>query len=83
MRESEPHNIVPVHSDDAEMLDAINQAKKSINGFLQAFLDPKPNQKSFLLKVAFEDQESREHIWLADLDLVSIPPTGLSRMSRR
>ena len=71
------YEITRVRSDDQEMVDAINRAKQSIRGFFEAFFNPKPNQKSFLLKVAFEDGEQVEHIWLADLDLDSSPPTGM------
>jgi uncharacterized protein YegJ (DUF2314 family) len=69
--------IVAIGSEDAEMLSAINEARKSLRQFLEAFLAPKPNQRHFLLKVAFEEQDEREHIWLADLDLSSTPPTGV------
>ncbi len=70
-------NFGSVHSDDEEMLAAINTARGSLRQFLDAFFAPKENQRSFLLKVAFEKGEQREHIWLADLDLVSTPPTGV------
>ncbi len=70
-------NLTFVRSEDQEMLNAINQARQSIHGFLETFFNPKPNQKSFLLKIVFEDHERIEHIWLADLDLDSSPPTGL------
>jgi uncharacterized protein YegJ (DUF2314 family) len=72
-----PHEIVEVSSEDAEMLSAINEARKSLRQFLEAFFAPKPNQKHFLLKVCFEEQDESEHIWLADLDLSSTPPTGV------
>jgi uncharacterized protein YegJ (DUF2314 family) len=68
--------IVGIPADDEEMLEAIN-ARRSIKDFLGAFMSSKPNQKSFLLKVAFEDQVEVEHIWLADLELHSTPPTGV------
>jgi uncharacterized protein YegJ (DUF2314 family) len=71
------HQIVSVAGDDEEMLSAINGARKSVRQFLEAYFAPKPNQRSFLLKVAFEDQGETEHIWLADLDLHSSPPTGV------
>jgi uncharacterized protein YegJ (DUF2314 family) len=77
MKQSDRDNIISVDGEDAEMLAAISQAKESIESFLQAFFNPKPNQESFLLKVAFEHQTGREHIWLADLDLNSTPPTGV------
>ena len=69
MESDGPHEIVEVSSEDAEMLSAINEARKSLRQFLEAFFAPKPNQKHFLLKVCFEEQDESEHIWLADLDL--------------
>lgn len=60
-----------------EMLSAISKARQSVRQFLEAYFAPKTNQRSFLLKVSFEDQEQTEHIWLADLDLHSSPPTGV------
>jgi uncharacterized protein YegJ (DUF2314 family) len=72
-----PDKIVKVNSEVAEMLSAIDQARKSLRQFLEAFFAPKPNQKHFLVKVCFEEQDEREHIWLADLDLSSSPPTGV------
>jgi uncharacterized protein YegJ (DUF2314 family) len=59
------------------MLGAIGEARRTIDSFIQTFLNPKPNQKSFLLKVVFEHPKGNEHIWLADLDLASAPPTGV------
>jgi uncharacterized protein YegJ (DUF2314 family) len=59
------------------MLSAINSARHSLKQFLEAFFTAKGNQRSFLLKVAFEEQDDTEHIWLADLDLDSSPPTGV------
>jgi len=77
MENDGPDEVVGIRSDDAEMLSAINEARKSLRQFLEAFFAPKPNQKHFLLKVAFEEKDEREHIWLADLDLSSTPPTGV------
>jgi uncharacterized protein YegJ (DUF2314 family) len=69
--------IVSVCGGDEAMHEAINAARKSLEQFLKAFFAPKPNQRSFLLKVAFDEGEQREHIWLADLDFESSPPTGV------
>jgi uncharacterized protein YegJ (DUF2314 family) len=77
MENNGPDEIVSVDGEEAEMLSAINTARQSLRQFLDAFLVPKANQKHFLLKVAFEDQGETEHIWLADLDLMSSPPTGV------
>lgn len=71
------HRIVTVDGGDEEMLRAINAARQSLKQFLETFFAPKLNQRSFLLKVAFHDQDRTEHIWLADLDLMSTPPTGV------
>jgi uncharacterized protein YegJ (DUF2314 family) len=77
MRQDGADKIVPVPTGDPEMLHAIDQARRSVESFIQAFLNPKPNQKNFLLKVVFEYQDKNEHIWLADLDLTTSPPTGV------
>jgi uncharacterized protein YegJ (DUF2314 family) len=77
MESDTPDKIVSVPSDDERMLAAINEAHQSLKQFLEAFFAPKQNQESFLLNVAFEDHDQREHIWLADLDLMSTPPTGV------
>jgi uncharacterized protein YegJ (DUF2314 family) len=66
-----------VASDDAEMLAAINKARGSIKEFFDAFTHPKPEQSSFLLKVAFTEDELVEHIWLADLDFSAAQPKGV------
>jgi uncharacterized protein YegJ (DUF2314 family) len=77
MEDDGPDEIVAVGGGNEEMLSAINTARQSLRQFLDAFFAPKANQKSFLLKVAFDDQDKTEHIWLADLDLMSSPPTGV------
>ena len=68
---------VPVKSDDPEMIEAINTARASLGEFISAFLNPAPSQKSFLLKIEFDHEGQVEHIWMADLDLASSPPTGV------
>ena len=70
-------NLVAVNGGDDEMLEAINTARQSLKQFLDTFFAPKSNQRHFLLKVAFHDQDQIEHIWLADLDLMASPPTGV------
>ena len=77
MEADSPDEIVSVDGGDEEMLSAINEARQSVRQFLEAYFAPKPNQRSFLLKVSFEDQGQTEHIWLADLDFHSSPPTGV------
>jgi uncharacterized protein YegJ (DUF2314 family) len=77
MKNDGPDKIVTVDGGDEEMTSAINKARQSVKQFLEAFFAPKANQRSFLLKVGFDDQGGTEHIWLADLDLDSSPPTGV------
>jgi uncharacterized protein YegJ (DUF2314 family) len=68
--------IVSFKADDARMQFAIDQAKASLRTFFDAFVSPKDNQKSFLLKVYFEVEGEGEHIWLADIDASVMPLTG-------
>lgn len=77
MEDDGPDEIVAIDGGNEEMLSAINMARQSLRQFLDAFFAPKANQRSFLLKVAFDDHGQTEHIWLADLDLMSSPPTGV------
>lgn len=63
-------------SENELMEAAIVEAKSSIGIFFENFAEPKPGQKSFLLKVAVDAQDSIEHIWLADLDFASRPLSG-------
>jgi len=63
--------------EDKQMFAAIDAARKSLPKFFEAFASPMKNQKHFLLKAAFIDQDAIEHIWLSDLDLASTPPTGV------
>lgn len=52
---------------------AIDEARRTLRLFFDAFVAPKPNQQSFLLKVRFESQGMSEHIWVADVD-ASVSP---------
>ena len=65
-----------IRNDNAEIAQAILEAKQTIEQFLSAFRDPNPGQTGFHVKVRFEVEETVEHIWLADLDLDSKPPSG-------
>jgi len=66
----------PVDDSDPEMRAAIRAALDSIGDFFTALESPQPNQKSFLLKIRYVEGERTEHIWLADLDLSTMPGTG-------
>jgi uncharacterized protein YegJ (DUF2314 family) len=61
---------------DARMGFAIEDARRTLRTFFDAFVSPKPNQKSFLLKVLFENGQSREHIWVADINASVFPLEG-------
>ena len=67
---------IDVANEDAEMNAAIAEARATLNQFFDAFENPKPNQRHFLLKARFEDDAASEHIWLADLNLSVLPATG-------
>ena len=56
---------------------AIREAKASFEKFIEAFCHPTERQKSFLVKVVFDEGEQREHIWLADLDFQGEKPSGV------
>ena len=64
--------------DDAEMETAITNAKETFGQFLKAFFSPTEKQKSFLVKVAFIEEEQAEHIWIADLAFSRQTPRGVN-----
>ncbi len=66
----------PVDGGDPEMNAAIQAARDSLGIFFTALASPQPNQKSFLLKVRYVEGDRTEHIWLADLDLTTMPGKG-------
>ena len=72
-----PDPIVPVRADDQQMEAAIKQARSTLPHFFQAMANPKPNQKSFLVKVAFRRDKVEEHIWVADLSFAGKTPRGV------
>jgi len=58
------------------MRDAIQSARQTLRDFFDALANPMPNQESFLLKVLFESQGKKEHIWMADIDASVFPLEG-------
>jgi uncharacterized protein YegJ (DUF2314 family) len=68
-----PDRIIPFSDDDQRMQFAIDKARRTLGLFFDAFVAPKPNQQSFLLKVRFESQSMSEHLWVADID-ASVSP---------
>jgi len=71
---SEP--TVSFADQDQRMAFAIDEARRSLNVFFDAFCAPKETQSAFLLKVRFEAPVKVEHIWLADIDASVMPLQG-------
>jgi uncharacterized protein YegJ (DUF2314 family) len=69
--------IAPFSPDDAGMEAAIAEAKASIGKFIDAFCRPTARQRSFLVKVVFDEGDQREHIWVADLNFSGNKPSGV------
>ena len=68
-REGEP-DVINVDSEDAEMNDAIAQARQTTDTFLQILTDPKPNQTDFSVKRPYPTKTGgtrKEHIWISHL----------------
>ena len=66
-RDGQP-DMVRVKSDDAKMNAAVQQARDSLNVFLEVLKSPKGNQSSFAVKKKFQlAADAGEHIWLIDL----------------
>jgi uncharacterized protein YegJ (DUF2314 family) len=61
---------------DRRMNFAIEEGRRSLRSFFDAFVKPTPNQKAFLLKAEFTEGDTTEHIWLADIDASTMPMTG-------
>jgi len=68
--------LVSFGESDPKMRDAIEEAQRTLRSFFDAFASPKPNQKSFLLKVVFKSGEKSEHIWMADINASVFPLEG-------
>ena len=68
--------IYDFSASDERMRTAIEQARRTLRDFFEAFAEPKPNQESFLLKVLFESQGKNEHIWVADINASVFPLEG-------
>lgn len=60
--------IVQFDPENSRMRFAIDEARGTLRTFFDAYVNPKPNQTAFLLKVLFEVEGASEHIWLADID---------------
>lgn len=56
--------LVQISDDDLEMGGAIAEARRTVDRFIAALKNPRPNQKAFSVKVAVQDREETEHLWL-------------------
>jgi uncharacterized protein YegJ (DUF2314 family) len=78
-----PHEIIPVGETPMQMLEASNHARRTLGEFLAAFHDPKPGQEFFAINACFNDGRAVEHLWLAELDFETNPPTGVVAVEPR
>ncbi len=67
-RNNEP-TIYLVNDDDKEMNTAIEEARQNIGKFDIALKEKKNRFDNFCLKVCFETEEHKEHIWICDITI--------------
>ncbi|MGD1840465.1 MAG: YegJ family protein [Thermonemataceae bacterium] len=65
-RKDDPDVLFVPESDQA-MVQAIQQARETVNTFIEALLNPTPLQHSFSVKVMLQDEQGTEHIWLSEV----------------
>jgi uncharacterized protein YegJ (DUF2314 family) len=63
--------LVGFDPDDPKMAEAIGVAKETLGEFLDALSQPKIGQTGFLLKVVFDTDGQREHVWVAEVEVLS------------
>ncbi|MHC5114007.1 MAG: YegJ family protein [Planctomycetota bacterium] len=63
-RDGEPP-VFLVEEEDEAMTRAIDEARATIDRFIEALQAPSPTQNYFSVKAPFTDGEDREHIWLS------------------
>lgn len=66
----------PLSEDDDLMALAIQSARKTLRQFFQAYGTPRADQKSFMLKIRWEQQGEVEHLWMGGLDASGLPLRG-------
>lgn len=62
---------------DAEMNQAMEKARKTVETFVVALQSPSPGQNEFTVKKRFQIGENVEHIWLHPL--VTMAPCSRAR----
>lgn len=55
---------IQVADDDRRMTTAIEEARAKVDSFIAALSTPQPNQEAFSVKVAINDGDQTEHLWL-------------------
>ena len=56
-----------IDREDSGMQAAIRQARREVDDFLIALVQPKPNYADFAVKAAFSTEDTVEHMWLVDV----------------
>lgn len=56
--------VTTVADDDQEMNAAIDQARATVDQFIQALEAPTPTQSDFSVKMLIKDDEHGEHMWI-------------------
>lgn len=62
-------DIIDVNPDDREMLEAVQQARKSVDEFIQALNENEDDQTRFAIKRKFTQGDETEYMWLLDVRL--------------
>lgn len=61
------YNVYQINSDDKEMNEAIERARKSIDDFISRLNSYAGGGENFELKARFEENGENEHLWLKNL----------------
>lgn len=63
--------VVWVEGEDPVMIEAIQNARKTLDGFLQKHSDNVPSVESYKLKVMLSDSNGTEHFWVTPFRTVA------------
>lgn len=63
--------VVWVEGEDPVMIEAIQNARKTLDGFLQKHSDSVPSVESYKLKVMLSDSNGTEHFWVTPFRAVA------------
>jgi len=62
--------VVMGSGDDAAMAAAERKARDTVDEFITALENPRPEQQAFAVKARFEDGEQSEYMWLSNIQLI-------------